>query len=347
MRPTLTLRCDAGQWHGLGHLSRCLSIAESAREFVTDVVVLTDFGGGQRPAMALRSGVSPAAGPIGSDADLSALLGMSSVGAQEHHVLVLDSREIPEPYLESLRARFFLVCLDDEQARQFACNVIINPNPWADNSWYSYLERTRVLAGARYNLVRDAFFKARRVRDRMSDRPTVMVTMGGEDPDNVTGELVSRLNGLEIDLKILVILGAAFKAHESVRRVAAASRNDVAIVTDSPDLATLVQEVDIAIAAAGTTAYELVAAGVPSAVISLAEHQKRVTEHLVQSGAAVAVPLCQSNAGFRSVVGSLISDPDVRAGLVRNAAEVFSVAGAREVVVEIFRHHAATFGRAN
>jgi len=324
-----------------------LSIAKSAREFGTDVVVLSHFGGGQRPAMALRRGVSLAAGPIGSDADLSALLDTSSDGGHEHHVLVLDSREIPGPYLESLRARFFLVCIDDEQARQFACNMILNPNPWADSRWYSSLERTRVLAGARYNLVRDAFFKARRVRDRMGDRPAVMVTMGGEDPDNVTGELVSRLDDLKIDLKIVVVLGAAFKAHESVRRVAAASRNVVAIVTDSPDLATLVQEVDIAISAAGTTAYELVAAGVPTAVISLAEHQERVTEHLVQLGAAVPVSLRQSNAGFRSVVGSLISDPDVRAGLVRNAAEVFSVAGAREVVVEIFRHHAATFGRAN
>ena len=88
----------------------------------------------------------------------------------------------------------------------------------------------------------------------------------------------------------LVMTSALQAAAMIIGRVKAATVEDEArrpvIVHDVKDVAALFASVDLAIAAAGSTAWELAAMGVPMLLVAVADTQRVVIDPLVAAGAA-------------------------------------------------------------
>jgi spore coat polysaccharide biosynthesis predicted glycosyltransferase SpsG len=185
----------------------------------------------------------------------------------------------------------------------------------------------RLIAGPEYAPLDPRLAAARRPRPSV-DR--VLVTVGGTDAArSVAGRIAELVRGRFRDATVFVPPGT-----EGVPG-AVALTGPIALVDVLPS-------VDLAVSAAGVTAYELACAGVPAMVVALADNQRRVARACDAAGIAVGVDGLASNAAIevRDALERL-TDPGVRADLSTAGPRTFDGHGARRAAREIERRWVA------
>ncbi|MEJ7766043.1 MAG: GNAT family N-acetyltransferase, partial [Acidimicrobiales bacterium] len=95
------------------------------------------------------------------------------------------------------------------------------------------------------------------------------------------------------------------------------------------EVAAVLASVDLALSAAGTTTWELLAWGVPSLLVSLADNQDPVLDAVDSAGIALRLP----RAGGQAVVAATAADRDLRQTMVDKGQRLVDGDGARRVVV--------------
>lgn len=338
MSHVLYFRCDAGQEHGLGHLARCRALAAEANRQGMQPRIICHAPVGMTAQMLDGWNIAheAASGPIGSRDDQNGLEERLATHADKAF-LVLDARELPPPYTESLNQKSTLACLDDEQYRDIPCRFVINPNPWATASRYRRQQARSILAGPAYTLVSPKFRDHRRQDARLRGLPTLLVTMGGEDPDNAAGRVLQVLEELPGRVAVKIVVGPAFRCLPELSAGVDASRHPVAILRNINDLSTILEDVDIAIVSASTSSYELATAGLPMVLVTLAEHQADTTRFFSATQAALTLPDpgWLESASLLAAVRSLLDDESLRKALRGRAEALFDGRGAVNVLSRI------------
>jgi spore coat polysaccharide biosynthesis predicted glycosyltransferase SpsG len=112
--------------------------------------------------------------------------------------------------------------------------------------------------------------------------------MGGADQDNVTLKVLRAVQEANLDgLETEVLAGAANPHREALERAAASSRGRIRVTYDAQDMPARMAAADIAVAAGGSTSWELAYMGLPSLVLVLADNQRENTSGLDAAGVAV------------------------------------------------------------
>lgn len=318
-------RCDAGAKHGLGHLSRCLTLAGAlakqgvkSRFAINAPDSLADriIAAGHEVA---RVGVP--LGPLDDPGEWPA----SGVG-----LLILDSKGITQDCAAACKAIAPVVCFDDEVARDLPCDVLINNNPWACADDYGQRAGRKLLLGPKFNTVRAEFFAP------PSERHGLLITLGGEDPDNHTTWLIEQLVADIGHLPTVIVIGPAHPDPESVQNVCKTMLPHAEVNFAPATLAPLVLRCHIAISAAGTTCYELAAGGVAMAVLAVEEHQARLADTMVSKGAALS--LGRYNDIEKEKVRKTYADlvrPQTAASLAMAGRSLFPRPGIDAIVFEL------------
>jgi len=279
----ILFRCDAGAVDGLGHLRRCLSLAETLtlREW-TSLFVVSEGEGQIAPDILTRAHVPfhVSDGPVGTQNDLKTLSTLRSENNAE--ILVVDSKRADATYHNRLRDMYRLAVIDDDGG-SVSADLVINAGLDADTALYSASSTVdRYVVGRDFNFVPPALFKT-------SPRPAddcVLITMGGEDPEDRTSWIVETLARHKPDLALRVVIGPAHPDPNSA--LDAVSRHPKAEPVIAPNgLAEEIATCSVAISAGGTTCYELTAARRPFAVILLEDHQEKFAMPFITAGAAL------------------------------------------------------------
>jgi spore coat polysaccharide biosynthesis predicted glycosyltransferase SpsG len=97
-----------------------------------------------------------------------------------------------------------------------------------------------------------------------------------------------------------------------------------------------VRDIDVAVGAAGLTAYELACAGVPQVTIAIAPNQRRVLDGLRKRELALCIDLTRGE-GLGELPSALerLRDPELRLRLSRCGAETFDGGGARRAAIAL------------
>ena len=173
---------------------------------------------------------------------------------------------------------FRLLCIDDYgHAAQYCADVILNQNLSADISLYpNCFPNTRFLLGPRYALLRKEFICYKNwPRVIPSVAKKVLVTMGGTDQDNCTLRIVHALNKISIpDLEVAVLLGPANEHKSEIENALKISPFNGKLLVSLDNMAEAMAWADVAIAAGGSTSWELAFMGLPSLLVILAENQR-------------------------------------------------------------------------
>ncbi len=327
----IVIRCDAGREDGLGHLSRCLALADWLADaqgrgplFVTHAPdgLAVGFIESRGHAVAL----SPAL--AGGEEDL-AFLGDHLGRAEGRSLLLLDSRRLDGAYVERCRARAAVACLDDEELRDLPCDLLVNGHVWVTEESYPARAGRRVLAGADYNLIPPAYFADGRAAAEPGAPLRVLVTLGGEDPHNHTAWVVEQLGDLLAAQSVTLVIGPAHPAPATTKHMAWATWPQGRVVESPPGLATLIAEADLAITAGGTTCYELAAARVPQLAIIVEEHQRALVESLERHGCLLGLgsyaELPRERA--RETLADILQSAERRRAMAEAAATLFKDSG--------------------
>src|SRR5262249_24784157 len=113
----------------------------------------------------------------------------------------------------------------------------------------------------------------------------VLVTLGGADPENVTGSVIEALGEVTVDgLEAIVVSGSENQHSVELEALACRSRARIDVRSNASNMAELMVWADAAITAAGSTTWERALLGLPGLMLVLADNQEPVADAAAKAG---------------------------------------------------------------
>ena len=309
----IAFRTDAALDIGTGHVMRCLALADELRSGGADCEFVCRTHPGHLIDLIRSRGHAVSELPVCDDApglrndadhDYTRWVGASlAADADQTRAslcgkadwLVVDHYGLDAHWEEQLQAACGrLLVIDDLANRRHSCDVLLDSTLGRAASDYSTWvpHRCRLLLGPAYALLRHEFAELREssLERRATSIPrSLLVMMGGVDKDNVTERILRALESCPLppDTRVTVVLGQRSPWIARVGKEMASLRHPAELIVNPPSVAALLAQCDVAIGAAGTSAWERCCLGVPSIVVVLAENQRDGAAALQACGAAL------------------------------------------------------------
>lgn len=347
MIPSLIVRADAGPEIGLGHLVRSLALAQAWRARGGPVTLATATAPGDVPSSVDLEDVRivrlSARHPDPRDAGAVSELLMGGGAAW----VVVDGYHLDAGYTGALRRTGARVLVIDDQADQptYHADALLNQSPGAERLPYRFEVPPLTLFGPRFALLPLAFARWRgRVPDARARPTRLLLTLGGAAPGTASTTLLQGcVPFLERHALRAAVLAAPGASTAAWTEAAAAARDPgsgpgpIEIVSDPPDVAALVASADLALSAAGSTAWQLCFLGVPMLLTAVAENQRPIAEGLAAAGCATDLgPLAGLDpSAIDRALERLFVDPDGRDRSSRTARALVDGLGAERVATAL------------
>lgn len=287
---TTLFRCDAHRSIGLGHLSRCLTLAGALRSRGVDSVFAMQDRDARLGELVTSAGhclhlleVEPQEGFAKlSAADVHATRAL----AEQHGAswLVVDTYGATSEHFRAWRGDAWrLAALDDLGERDLSpCALVVNPTYGCESWTHRVSSATTVLAGAAFCLLAPVFAQLRASQgDPVGSRALhhVLVALGALDPGGWTIEVLRLLQRHHPSCQVRAILGD--RDADRAKHAAAGPASTRILPLQSPDeLAQQMLWADLAIATPSTIAWELACLRVPAILHVVADNQRLVAAEL-------------------------------------------------------------------
>ncbi|MBI4442278.1 MAG: UDP-2,4-diacetamido-2,4,6-trideoxy-beta-L-altropyranose hydrolase [Acidobacteria bacterium] len=339
----IVIRADASPDIGIGHVMRCLALAQAWQ----------DLGGRATFAMAL--GASASEGRLSAEGMKVVQLAVRSGSAEDAKEtaglartqgaawVVLDGYDFGADCQRAIKeSGLRLLCIDDNgHAGHYYADLVLNQNLHADESFYSNREPyTRLLLGSRYVLLRREFLKW-----RGWERPTplvarkVLVTLGGGDPENVTLKVIQALQQVQDDgLEARVVVGPTNPHMEQLRSMIRPLGGSIRLETNVCSMPDCIAWADLAIAGAGCTLWELLFMRTPTLALIMADNQRLAAEEIGRQGLAEILGRANtlSLVDLAAAIRSLAINTSQRTALSRRATELSIAANLQEICTTMY-----------
>ena len=262
------IRCDGGGKFGYGHVKRMVALARALRDRES-IGVLFALNGTPDVAIPIRRAGFEAA-MIADDGELAGLI-------QKHapDLLLLDGREGPSRgALEKMGRQIPIVAvIDDGSDARLAADFAYYPPVLQARALDWTGARTVARIGWEWSLL--GLNPHLTPVGAMSLRPTLLVAMGGSDPQGLTLRAAKALAPLDPVFRTRFVIGTGMADAAKVAASVVALKANYETVEGADDLATEYASADLALCAFGVTAYELAAFGVPAIYLGLTEDHAR------------------------------------------------------------------------
>jgi UDP-2,4-diacetamido-2,4,6-trideoxy-beta-L-altropyranose hydrolase len=308
----ILFQVDANSHIGMGHLKRCLSLAEAIQQLGGECSFLTtrnDFVDRHFSTLGFphRSADAHAA----EVKQVRAFADKQGAG-----VVAVDSYAARQDYLTALRdAGLYVVAIDDLALFPFPCQLVVNGGAQARQLPYtSSSDDTRFLLGPKYALLSREYWRGNK-RSLHKTVRKILITMGGSDAHRLTPRLLNALDELHGKFAVTAIVGPLYQNPAEVEGVAEHCHRPSRILVNPKSIRNSLLSADIAISAGGQTLYELAATGTPTVAIQVADNQKDSLRALTAKGVNVAAASAadpQLIEKVKNSVTKLISDYETR-----------------------------------
>lgn len=292
------IRADGNSVIGMGHVMRCLSIADAMKQlgmeslFVTacqECVSVIEQRGFQ--VKLLTTDYRDMLSEIPQLAQILQQENAENVDDQEDdeikkHVIFVDSYQVNVAYYRELNKLARTVCLED-MGQPYPVDMLINYNIYGDNLAARYEDDCinkpkQTLLGISYMPLRKEFSEdiSYHVRGKVTD---VMITTGGGDPLFAAKDFVSTFLANEDLQKAGIryhIISGPFNNHATELKTLYGKNTSVMIHENVKSMKEIMRQCDVVLTATGSTIYEVSALGVPMMVFYFAENQRQGAEEI-------------------------------------------------------------------
>ncbi|GAA1828812.1 UDP-2,4-diacetamido-2,4,6-trideoxy-beta-L-altropyranose hydrolase [Luedemannella flava] len=280
-------RCDAGHKAGVGHLVRCVALAEQLLTEGIDVVFLGDLGDlawarrqldGRR--LPLVDGPTTPAGMVAAAHRLCL------------DALVLDSYELDPACAGALRrAGVPVLAVVDGDHRGQEADLYLDQNLDAELLPVDLPPGATRLAGVRYALLRDSVRRARPATApsaRQGGPPRVLCFFGGTDAFDAAPVVAELLVATGVPLAVTIVAGRP-ATRDALAALPPGPGQSVTVIEPTDDLPALVRAADLVVSAAGTSLWELLCLGAPAALLWVVDNQRLGYERVMAHGLAAGL----------------------------------------------------------
>ncbi len=298
-RPAIWFFVDVGASIGLGHIVRSQALAEALSQHATirffcvhslsdRLDSASDFLRGQFVETKIRASevrqVFSSTLPVGLP-----------------QAVVVDSYMLQEADFDFLRSVSpVLLAVDDLRSKKMAPDILVNQNllgrtPDEARELYGNLVpgECRFLLGPQFALLRNQFSiaAANRKSSQEASSPNlrILVGFGGADPTCETEKVLEAFKRADQKHVSLTVLPLADKRRMEALAEMYGQLPNLLISPIVSNMSELLQSVDLAFGAAGSSVWERAATCVPSYLIQSAENQRDVVEGLKRTDIAILI----------------------------------------------------------
>lgn len=329
-RPHILFVVDAGPTVGGGHVLRCLSLAKAleaqgasysfvAPSFVSEVL------GVFAPDVAQVSAASANARDL-----------VAAAQTTDCDACVFDHYGLGERDHRAMSQGRASLVIDDLANRALAGDIILDSGPARTAEDYAGLvpAGAKLLLGPAHAPIRPEFAALREPALAWRGEPVqrILVSMGLSDVGGITSRVVEILRPRIGEIGLDIVLGASAPSLPGLAKVA---RRDTRLMlhVDTPHMARVAAEADIAVGAGGSSVWERCTLGLPSVMAVLADNQEGAAKAMAATGAALAVDARAASfeVELERAILRLLRDAKLRRDLAARSSEICDGLGAGRV----------------
>lgn len=288
-------RLDAGPMIGIGHLERCITIANALTKFDYECdffCVESEYPVEERireagytclliPRLDGRNRADTRSFLL-SDRSLDCI----EKNRSHYDLFFVDHYDIDEKWEIELRKRVSiskLIVIDDLADRKHSCDVLIDSAIGRKKDHYAGLVPAycELLLGSSFYPFREEFFVTRpcQYRIKKSSVDRILVSFGGSDPKNLTIRAVLEIRNRRPDIEIVVVISSASASLDKIKKLGE-DDSAISVFVDVRDIHNIIIKSDFAIGASGGSAIERCFMGLPSLNVAFAQNQKWLLKEL-------------------------------------------------------------------
>ncbi|MFL5730126.1 MAG: UDP-2,4-diacetamido-2,4,6-trideoxy-beta-L-altropyranose hydrolase [Cytophagaceae bacterium] len=279
MKRRIYFRADGNSEIGLGHVVRCLGLAEVLNSEY-DITFITC-----NPSAIIRNEILNVCHNIIelSEDNLSDQARTVAQITQFGDVLILDGHNFGSEYQKTIKenSQAKLVSLDDLHDGHFYSDVIINHNSAVSPDSYVREAYTKLFVGFRYLLVRKEFQAQIPERRIISANKNLFICIGGADPSNLTLKILTLCIELSCFDKVTVVTGSAYTKTDLLLSFIKESKNVIHHSNVSAGkMVKLMLDSDLAIIPSSSVSLEAMCVGLNLITGYFVDNQKELSEYI-------------------------------------------------------------------
>lgn len=297
----LIIRADANHNIGIGHVMRCLAIAQGWKDRGGSASFIGAIENNQLRQKLTTEGfefvpithVHP--DPVDFNKIQKSIIEanykvpevekkLDRVDGCGQSWVILDGYHFTYSYQKDLRKTGVNLLVIDDVAHleQYEADIILNQNIDAERLKYNCNSDSILLFGTKYNLLRKEFIHYIDQPRTPSDKARkILITFGGTDSKNITKRVLAAINRLDdSDLRVKIFIGPSNKNLDSIERELKYAPYIYECMKNPTDIPGVLNWAEIAITSAGSTCWELAFMGVPSITVITGDNQRKVAEGL-------------------------------------------------------------------
>ena len=301
------IRADAGKNTGIGHVMRCLSLADAFRDLGEKVI----FVSADENAREIVEPRGYECEILHTDhRDMAGETGRlkATQAYKQADLFIADSYYIADDYIEEISSEKKIAVFDDLCEKAYSADIVINYNLYAEENSYKELygnpgKDVVFLTGPGYAPLRKEFSESAE-RRTVQNADKALIMTGGADSQHIglriAFEIVSRrkTGSINDQMRYDIVVGALSDDYSKLKELERESGGAIRILRGVSDMKGLMEESDMALSAAGSTLYELCACGVPTITYVLADNQINGEKAFTEKGIMLSAGDARNNESF-------------------------------------------------
>lgn len=333
----ILIRADGNFKIGMGHIMRCMSIANAFKEKGKEVLFLTaDHKSDQ---ILISYGFEcECLNSIWSDMNGELPQLLDKLNNYKPELMIIDSYSVNSGYFDSLSGYVKTVYIDDLNEDCWNIDALINYNIYADTELYSNYSgsKTKLILGLDYAPLRKEFSECS--LHSVNSVSKVLVLAGGADPECITERIMQSVCPMFDNAEFHFVIGGLNPRKDKIDQLAEQYSNAV-LYHNTNNIFELMEMCDVAISAAGSTLYELCACGVPTIAYALADNQLLALDSFGKQGLMLIAGDCRYNESFiprvQEYLMQMTNDDHLRLNYTKRMQSLVDGNGTRRIVNEL------------
>jgi UDP-2,4-diacetamido-2,4,6-trideoxy-beta-L-altropyranose hydrolase len=295
-------RTDSSSEMGIGHVMRCLALADGlskkgwictflCKDHVGSAKTIIENKGYLLELLAVDEFIERKGEYekwVGSTQDDDAKACLRLIGRHQNCVVVVDHYGLDSVWESKIKPEVdYLIVIDDLVNRPHRCDVLIDSKYGRIEEEYRKFcnKSTIILTGTNYCLLRKEFFglipEAKKKRGDTRNINKILINFGGSDSQGYSVKVLRILNKYFDHLNIEIIIGSSCRHINELKRNITSKTN---LYVDANNVASIMLECDFSIGSFGGMSWERCSLGLPSFGFIAADNQNEIAQSLSDKG---------------------------------------------------------------
>ncbi len=255
----------------------------------------------------------------------------------------LDGYQFNEKYQALLKKAGLRVGMMDDfcHLKKYTADLVINPNTKDLISKYHRDAHTKILAGPSYVFFRrtiaNGFQGLKRVVGRVKN---ILITLGGSDPQGITLRVLKAFQNCKLEsARVTVLVGALNPRLNEIQNFTRNLHIPTHVIVNADDLkmSQIYSKTDLAITAAGSTAWELALYQIPSLLIQTADNQCFLVKTMSQVGGYRSLGSINelTSQKIAKTVSCLIKNSEKRRQMIKSCRGIVDQKGPARILSQL------------